>query len=122
MLLDRPFGFGPLRFTDYFPQDPHEAFLSAFASFGWIGGLGFAAFVGVTIYVGWTLVFRRSPLQSWAIALWSACFPQILQGVQIDTGHWRHLYLMCGCLYGLAAVERAARRPTVARELSLEGR
>jgi hypothetical protein len=25
--------------------------------------------------------------------------------VQIDTGHWRHLYLLCGCVYGLAAAE-----------------
>jgi len=106
LLLDRPLGFGPLRFTEFFPQDPHEAFLSAFASFGWLGGLGFSAFVAATLYVGWALALRRSPLQPYAIALWSACFPQILQGVQIDTGHWRHLYLLCGCVYGLAAAER----------------
>jgi energy-coupling factor transporter transmembrane protein EcfT len=106
LLLGRPLGFGPLRFSDVFPQDPHEAFLSAFASFGWAGGLGFAAFTAATIYVGWKLALTRSPLQYHAIAIWSACFPQILQGVQIDTGHWRHLYLLCGCVYGLAAAER----------------
>jgi hypothetical protein len=116
MLLDRPFGFGPLRFGHIFPQDPHEVFISAFASCGWIGGLGFIAFVGVTLYVGWTLVFRRSPLQSYVIALWSSLFPQILQGVQIDTSHWRHLFMMCGCLYGFAAAERIERfRRTLAR-------
>ena len=108
LLLDRPLGFGPLRFNQFFSQDPHETFLSAFASFGWVGGLGFAAFTVATIHVGWTLALRRSPLQPHAIAIWSACFPQILQGVQIDTGHWRHLYLLCGCMYGLAAAERAA--------------
>jgi hypothetical protein len=106
LLLERPLGFGPLRFSDIFPQDPHETFLSAFASFGWVGGLAFAAFTAATIYVGWRLAFRRSPLQPQAIAIWSACFPQILQGVQIDTGHWRHLFLLCGCIFGLAAAER----------------
>jgi hypothetical protein len=113
MLLDLPFGFGPLRFGHIFPQDPHEVFVSAFASFGWLGGLAFLTFVGVTVYLGWALSFRRSPLQPHTVALWSSLFPQILQGVQIDTGHWRHLFLMCGCLYGLAAaarIERARRR------------
>ena len=32
--------------------------------------------------------------------------PQILQGVQIDTEHWRHLYLITGCIYGIAAAAR----------------
>ena len=100
MLLELPFGFGPLRFGHIFPQDPHEVFISAFASFGWIGGLAFLAFIAATLYFGWRLSFRRSPLQPQVVALWSALLPQLLQGVQIDTGHWRHLFLMCGCLYG----------------------
>jgi hypothetical protein len=109
LLLERPFGFGPLRFHYYFPQDPHEVFISAFASFGWFGGLGFITFIGVTLYLGWVLAFRRSPLQSQVVALWSSLLPQILQGVQIDTSHWRHVFLLCGCLYGLAAAERIER-------------
>jgi hypothetical protein len=109
LLLELPFGFGPLRFGHIFPQDPHEAFLSAFASFGWLGGLAFLAFIAVTFYLGWALSFRRSRLQPQVIALWSALLPQILQGVQIDTAHWRHLFLMCACLYGLAAAERHER-------------
>jgi len=116
LLLERPLGFGPLRFSEFFPQDPHEVFLSAFASFGWVGGLGFAAFIAATIYVGWTLALRRSPIQMHAIAIWSACFPQILQGVQIDTGHWRHLYLLYGCMYGLAAVRRVTRQKEIQRQ------
>ncbi len=109
MLLDLPFGFGPLRFGHIFPQDPHEVFISAFASCGWLGGLAFAAFIAITLYLGTALCFRRSPLQSEVIGLWAALAPQILQGVQIDTSHWRHLFLMCGCLYGLAAAERMRR-------------
>jgi hypothetical protein len=109
MLLDLPFGFGPLRFGHIFPQDPHEVFISAFASFGWLGGLAFLAFIAATLYFGWRMSFRRSPLQPQVIALWSALLPQLVQGVQIDTGHWRHLFLMCGCLYGLAAAQRIER-------------
>jgi hypothetical protein len=115
MLLELPFGFGPLRFGHIFPQDPHEVFISAFASFGWIGGLAFLAFIAATLYFGWRLSFRRSPLQPQVVALWSALLPQLLQGVQIDTGHWRHLFLMCGCLYGLAAAERVERKASLPR-------
>jgi hypothetical protein len=118
MLLELPFGFGPLRFGYIFPQDPHEVFLSAFASFGWLGGFAFLAFVAATLYFGWRLPFRRSPLQPQVVALWSALLPQILQGVQIDTGHWRHLFLMCGCLYGLAAADRRERASVAPRPAS----
>jgi hypothetical protein len=110
LLLDRPFGFGPIRFKYFFPADPHELFLSAFASCSWLGGLALLAFVGVTIYVGCALWFRRSALQLQIIGLWSALLPQILQGVQIDTIHWRHLFMMCGCLFGFAAAARIKGR------------
>jgi len=106
LLLERPFGFGPFRFVKFFPADPHEVFLSAFASFGWVGGLAFAVFIALTLYAGWTCVFRRSRVRDEAIALWAALFPQILQGVQIDTSHWRHLFMMIGCVFGLAAAAR----------------
>jgi hypothetical protein len=109
MLLELPFGFGPQRFAHIFPQDPHQVFISAFGSFGWTGGLAFTAFFAVTMWLGWTLCFRRSPRQAEVIAVWSALFPQLLQGFQIDTNHWRHMFLMVSCIYGLAAAERIAR-------------
>jgi hypothetical protein len=70
--------------------------------------LSFIAFTATTLYVGWRLVFQRSPSQLHAIAIWSCLFPQMVQGLQIDTDHWRHLYLLFGCLYGLAADGRRA--------------
>ena len=106
LLLVRPFGFGPLRFGHIFPQDPHEVFISAFASFGWSGGIAFLMFAAITIYFGWRVCFRRSAVQAECIGLWAGLFPQILQGVQIDTSHWRHVFVLCGCLYGLVAAER----------------
>jgi hypothetical protein len=111
MLLERPFGFGPLRYHTMFPaaEDPHEVYINAFASYGWLGGLAFFAFTGLTLYVGWRLVFQRSRYQSEAIAVWSCLFPQMAQGLQIDSDHWRHLFLLFGALYGLAAAARIER-------------
>ena len=118
LLLDLPLGFGPYRFSKYFPADPHEVFLSAFASFGWVGGIAFAAFIAITLYVGWVFAFRRSGVRTEIIGVWSGLLPQILQGVQIDTSHWRHLFMLVGCLFGLAAAARresSAERPSDVR-------
>jgi O-antigen ligase len=112
MLLERPFGFGPLQYRHFFPEDPHETYINAFASYGWLGGLSFLALTATTLYVGWRLVLTRSPYQSAAIAIWSCLFVQMAQGVQIDTDHWRHLFLLFGALYGLAAAERRSRAST----------
>ena len=116
LLLDLPFGFGPLQFRNHFHgEDPHNVYLNAFASYGWIGGLSFAAFTAATVYLGWRLAFQRTPLQTQAIAVWSCLFVQILQGFQIDTDHWRHLFLLMGALYGLIAASRRYAAPAPAR-------
>ena len=104
LLLEAPNGLGPLRFRWYFPEDPHNVYINAFASYGWLGGIGYLALVVVTCHAGWLLVFRRTPWQAPAIAIWSVLFVTILQGIQIDTDHWRHFYLLLGLLWGLAVL------------------
>ncbi|WP_336814514.1 O-antigen ligase family protein [Bosea sp. MMO-172] len=105
MLLEAPNGLGPLRFRWHFNQaDPHNVYINAFASYGWLGGLAWLGLTVATCYVGWRLVFRRGATQLHAIAIWSVLFVTILQGFQIDTDHWRHLYLLMGLVWGLAAL------------------
>jgi hypothetical protein len=120
-MLNLPHGFGPTMFRDYFPEDPHNTYLNAFSSYGWLGGVAYLALVAVTMLVGWRLVFKRTPFQRDAIAIWSCFFLLMLQGLQIDTDHWRHFYLQLGLTWGLMlsslrylAVERANRAPTAA--------
>lgn len=108
MLLDLPNGFGPLRFRFTFPEDPHNVYVNAFASYGWIGGFAYLALTAATCVAGWRVVFRRTPWQGHAIVLWSVLFVTILQGLQIDTDHWRHFYLMLGLIWGLAALRKPA--------------
>jgi O-Antigen ligase len=110
MLLERPFGFGPLRYDTIFPTAPHEVYINAFSSYGWLGGLSFVAFTGITLYIGFKVVFERSSLRTEAVAIWASLLPQMVQGFQIDTDHWRHLYLMFGCMYGFAAAARIERQ------------
>jgi len=101
MLLDLPNGFGPTLFRDIFIEDPHNTFINAFASYGWLGGISYLTLIAVTLLVGWSLVFRKTPWQDDAIAVWSSFFFLILQGMQIDTDHWRHFYVQLGLTWGL---------------------
>ena len=98
-----------MQFRFILGQDPHEVYLNAFASYGWIGGLAFFAFTATVLFVGWRLVFRRGPYQTEVIPVWSCLVVQMVQGLQIDTDHWRHLYLLFGLLFGFAAADRMAR-------------
>jgi hypothetical protein len=125
MLVASPFGFGPLQFRHHFYEaDPHNAYINAFASYGWIGGFSYLALIATSMAVGWRLVFQRTPFQREAIAVWSCLFVQIIQGLQIDSDHWRHLYLLFGALFGLAAASRIwlandAGAPAVYRRASV---
>ena len=46
LALDHPFGIGPLQFSKYFPEDPHNSFLDSFMAGGWLSG---AAYFGLVL-------------------------------------------------------------------------
>lgn len=106
MLLDRFWGFGPLRFRLVFGIEPHNTYIGAFANTGWIGGLLFILLVGVTTYIGFRLIFRRSPFRQEAQVAFPALLVVFLQAFQIDVDHWRHFYLMLGLVWGLEAARQ----------------
>ncbi len=110
MLLERINGFGPLQYHYYFGKDPHNVYLNAFASYGWLGGFGYLLLTLSTFWVAWRVVFTVSPWQHHAIAIACPLIFTMLQGVQIDTDHWRHFYLLLGLLWGLYAATVSAPR------------
>jgi O-antigen ligase len=101
MLLERPNGLGPQRFYLTFGSDPHNVYVNAFASYGWLGGLAYLLLIAATLSVCWKIVFTPSPWRAHAIAVAAPLLMIIIQGVQIDTDHWRHFYLLLGLAFGL---------------------
>ena len=115
-LLELPLGFGPDQFSKHFGLDPHNVFLNAFASYGWLGGISYLVLIVSTIIAGFKTVLTRTPWQSFAIVVFCPLFATILQGVQIDTDHWRHFYWLLGLMWGLFAASMAygvAHRPFI---------
>jgi O-antigen ligase len=104
-----PLGFGPLQFGSLFGGDPHNVYLNAFASYGWLGGISYILLILATMAAGWKAIFTRTPWQHHAIAVFCPLFTTILQGIQIDTDHWRHFYLLLGLIWGLYEASAAYR-------------
>jgi len=109
-LIERPNGFGPLQFRNYFPNDPHQVYLNAFASYGWLGGFAYLALVLVTLALGFRTVFVATPWQTYYIATLSTYTGVAIEGLVIDTDHWRHYYLLLGMIWGFAIATLNAQR------------
>jgi O-antigen ligase len=110
LIFDHPLGVGPLQFSKYFPEDPHNSFLDAFMAGGWLGGVTFLALVLVTLAIGLRHVFVRSPWQPTYIAVYAAFVGEVGESYIIDVQHWRHYYLIMGMVWGLLLAGQAARR------------
>lgn len=100
-LLETPFGFGPMQFAKLLGQDPHNVYINAFASYGWIGGITYVAMVIATLVFAFRAVFVRTPWQPYLILALSTFTGTVLEGFIIDTDHWRHFYLMLGIIWGM---------------------
>lgn len=102
-LVALPNGYGPLQFGLKWGEDPHNVFLNAFASYGWLGGFSYLLLIVSTIMGMWQSIFSKTPWQHHSIAVNCVMLTTILQGVQIDTDHWRHFYTLLGLSWGLYA-------------------
>ena len=112
LLLEKPNGMGPQRFYLTFGSDPHNVYVNAFASYGWLGGLSYLLLIAATLTACWKIIFTPSPWRKHAIAVAAPLVLIIVQGFQIDTDHWRHFYLLLGLAFGLlgAVISAPAHR------------
>jgi O-antigen ligase len=106
MLIDRPNGFGPLRYRLIFELEPHNSYINAFASNGWLGGFAFLLLVGATTFVGFRQSLTRHPYMRPAQLLFATTFVFFLQGLQIDLDHWRMFYVSLGAVWGVEAARQ----------------
>ena len=101
LALDQPLGLGPLQFRNFFLEDPHNAFLNAFVSGGWLSGLTYLALMLLTLALGLRFAFAATPWQGAYLAVYCAFAGTFAESLIIDSEHWRHFYLITGALWGL---------------------
>jgi len=101
-ILDNPLGIGALNFPfNFHHEDAHNVYLSMLMNAGWAGGLLYLAIVLVTLGLGLAHALRRTPTQGLFLVAYAALVAIVVEGLIIDTDHWRHFYLLMGIVWGL---------------------
>ncbi len=106
MLLDRFWGFGPLRFRLFFGLEAHDSYITAFANDGWLGGFVYVLIAASSVFVGLRLMTRPSPYRSRAQIFAPVLISYFALAFVIDIDHWRHFPLLMGALWGLEAARQ----------------
>lgn len=120
LALDQPFGIGPMQFHTRFIEDPHNTYLNAFMSGGWLSGCVYMVLTLTTLAMGLRFVFVATPWRAIYLAVYAAFLGVAVESAIIDTDHWRHYFLLLGVLWGLMSVSRPyAGRPAAS---SVRGR
>ncbi|MTI46178.1 O-antigen ligase domain-containing protein [Roseibium hamelinense] len=110
MVMERPFGLGPLQFNKYFPEDEHNVYLKGFTTYGWLGGVTFLVFTLWTMRKLAPLVFKMRPWTPFVQCLFAVMVAHALLGLIIDTDHWRHVFMMYGVAWGFIAADALETR------------
>jgi O-antigen ligase len=110
MALDHPLGIGPLQFPRFFPEDPHNSYLNAFMSGGWLAGFSYLILIATSLVLGLRFVFVTTPWRSTYIAVYAAFVGTAAESAIIDSDHWRHYFLLLGVTWGLMIVSQSYRR------------
>jgi hypothetical protein len=103
LVITHPLGIGALEFERYHHEDAHEVYLSMFLNAGWLGGTLYIAVVILTIGLGLRQILRDRGGDGISAVLVAAFIGMALEGLVIDSGHWRHFYLVMAMIWGLAS-------------------
>jgi hypothetical protein len=103
LALDVPFGIGPLQFSRYFPEDPHNSYLNAFMAGGWLAGACYLTLVVITLAYGLRQTLVATPWQPTMIVVYTGYVGLAAESAVIDSDHWRHAFMLLGLLWGLIA-------------------
>jgi hypothetical protein len=104
--LERPFGIGPLQFSRSFGEDPHNSYLNAFMSGGWLSGFAYLTLTAVTLVSATRFLRADTPWRSTYQVIYAAYLGVAVESTIIDIDHWRHYFLILGVLWGLMVASR----------------
>ena len=105
LILQHPLGLGAFTFAlAHHHEDAHNVFLSMFLSGGWIGGLFYLGLTLISLIAGLAHAVKRTPTQGLFLVIYAAFAGVALEGVIVDTDHWRHFFLFQGMMWGLMSL------------------
>ncbi|MDJ0514572.1 MAG: hypothetical protein QNJ62_14110 [Methyloceanibacter sp.] len=110
LVASHPLGIGALEFARlHHPEDVHQVFLNMYLNTGWLGGTLYLLLVLGTVALGLRLVLRDRESNGLTIVLLAAFLGMAVEGLVVDTDHWRHFYLIMALIWGMAATQSVKR-------------
>lgn len=107
LIAGEPLGIGAMTFgTEYHHEEVHNVYLSMLLNAGWLGGGAYWLIVAVTVAFGLRHVLLGSETRPLFLIVYAAFLATVLEGIIIDTDHWRHFYLLAGMAWGLMAADK----------------
>jgi O-antigen ligase len=110
-ILVSPLGVGPRDFASLWGEEAHNVYLSTFLGGGWLAGFANIALVLLTAARAMAAALRPGPLQGIAIIIASSFLGLALEGLIVDTDHWRLFWVLVGMVWGLDLAAGQDRRP-----------
>ncbi len=119
LVQENPLGIGAQAFTHFYHhEEAHNVYLSMMMNAGWTGGLLYLLLCFATLVLGFQHAFKKTKTQHVFLIFYAALAGNILEGLLIDTDHWRHFYLLMGIVWGLMAGDRRViRRARIVRDV-----
>ncbi len=109
VILDRWNGMGPFGFANIYGLQQHNVYMQGFLVYGWLGGATYLTIVVATLMIGLRAVLVRSPWQHYLVAAYAVLVGELVEGMIVDTDHWRHFFLMIGLIWGLMVANQKGR-------------
>jgi O-antigen ligase/polysaccharide polymerase Wzy-like membrane protein len=114
LIAENPLGIGALEFSQrHHTEDVHNVYLSMMLNAGWLGGAIYWILVGLTLILGFRFSLKAQPTRPLFVIAYAAFVAVALEGLIVDTDHWRHFYLLMAIIWGLmSAPSRGAVQPS----------
>ena len=102
-IADNPLGIGALTFA-YLKENKegiHNVYLHMFLSAGWLGGLLYLLLIVATLVLGLKFCLIPTAWQSLLIVAYASFAGVAIEGLIVDTDHWRHFFVLMALLWGM---------------------
>lgn len=109
LIAEHPLGIGAQEFAQsHHHEEAHNVYLSMALNAGWLGGGLFVLINLLTLAVGLRGLTTCRAVRPLLIVAIAAFLATALEGLIVDTDHWRHLFVEMALVWGLAVAPGAS--------------
>ena len=111
LIVENPLGIGAEEFaTRHHREEVHNVYLSMLLDAGWLGGGIYWILVALTLVLGFRHAMKATETRPLFLIAYAAFVGVALEGLIVDTDHWRHFYLLMAIIWGLMSASHSLNR------------